>query len=41
MIHLRRKIRRVGGHVADVTVGAALRQGVITHDGKAEAVTGW
>lgn len=27
-------------HVADVTVGAALRQGVITHNGKGEAVTG-
>ena len=27
-------------HVADVTVGGALRQGVITHDGKGEAVTG-
>src|SRR3954468_22170011 len=27
-------------HVADVTVGSALRQGVITHDGKGEAVTG-
>jgi cobalt-zinc-cadmium resistance protein CzcA len=26
--------------VADVTVGAALRQGVITHNGKGEAVTG-
>ncbi|HWP08279.1 MAG TPA: efflux RND transporter permease subunit, partial [Polyangiaceae bacterium] len=26
-------------HVADVKVGAALRQGVITHDGKGEAVT--
>lgn len=27
-------------HVAEVTVGAALRQGVITRDGKGEAVTG-
>jgi len=27
-------------HVADVKVGSALRQGVITHDGKGEAVTG-
>ncbi|MES1183967.1 MAG: CusA/CzcA family heavy metal efflux RND transporter [Myxococcales bacterium] len=27
-------------HVADVTVGPALRQGVITHDAKGEAVTG-
>ena len=27
-------------HVAEVTVGAALRQGVITQNGKAEAVTG-
>ena len=27
-------------HVADVTVGAALRQGVITQNGKREAVTG-
>jgi len=27
-------------HVADVKVGAALRQGVITHNGKGEAVTG-
>lgn len=27
-------------HIADVKVGAALRQGVITHNGKGEAVTG-
>ncbi|HTQ05071.1 MAG TPA: CusA/CzcA family heavy metal efflux RND transporter [Polyangiaceae bacterium] len=27
-------------HVADIKVGSALRQGVITHDGKGEAVTG-
>ncbi|MFZ5896593.1 MAG: efflux RND transporter permease subunit [Myxococcota bacterium] len=27
-------------HIADVRVGAALRQGVITHNGKGEAVTG-
>lgn len=27
-------------HVAEVKVGSALRQGVITHDGKGEAVTG-